>query len=87
MSNANNTDTSRAKGKKVVEEHDEAETSAKHQPMEGDATLEKLNISSNELVPIDQINEIVFGTIKDKLEKRTSHPLHTLSRITRGLTT
>ncbi|KAL8507331.1 hypothetical protein ACS0TY_018031 [Phlomoides rotata] len=75
LSNTNNTDTSRAKGKCVAEEHDEAETSVRRHLMEEDTMLEKLNISSDGLVPIDQIKETVLGTIKDKLRESTKSSL------------
>ncbi|KAL8525592.1 hypothetical protein ACS0TY_015002 [Phlomoides rotata] len=44
-------------------------------PMEEDAMLEKLNISSDGFVPIDQIKKIVLGTIKDKLGESTKSSL------------
>ncbi|KAL8483744.1 hypothetical protein ACS0TY_026430 [Phlomoides rotata] len=75
MTNVNNTDTSRVKGKRVAEEHDEAETSDRCQPMEEDAILQTLNISSDGFVPIYQIKEIVIGTIKDKLGESTKSSL------------
>ncbi|KAL8463949.1 hypothetical protein ACS0TY_033767 [Phlomoides rotata] len=75
FSNVNNTDTSHAKGKGVDEEHYEAETSVRRQLMEEETILEKLNISFDELVSIDQIKKIMFGTIKDKLGKNTKSSL------------
>ncbi|KAL8499053.1 hypothetical protein ACS0TY_022134 [Phlomoides rotata] len=63
LSNANNTDTSRDKGKGIAEEHYKVETFATCQLIEEVTMVEKQNISSNGFVPIDHRNDVDANNI------------------------
>ncbi|KAI3446917.1 hypothetical protein Pfo_003582 [Paulownia fortunei] len=67
MNKVDNASTSRIMGKQV-EAHDEAETSMKQQPSERVKSFKELQVSSDGLIPADQLKEFIMGTIKDKFD-------------------
>ncbi|KAL0447765.1 UNVERIFIED_CONTAM: hypothetical protein Slati_1904400 [Sesamum latifolium] len=57
---------------KQIEAHDEAETSLKQQSNEREkSSTKELQVSSEELIPIDQLKEFIMGTIQNKLDGST----------------
>ncbi|KAL7152972.1 hypothetical protein ABFS83_04G134500 [Erythranthe nasuta] len=55
---------------KQGENHTEAETSARRHPIEREKSpTEEFQISSEGLIPIDQLKEFIMGTIKDKFNE------------------
>ncbi|KAL0294144.1 UNVERIFIED_CONTAM: hypothetical protein Scaly_2573900 [Sesamum calycinum] len=63
-----NTDASHVVGKKI-EAHDEAETSLKQQSSEREkSSTKELQVSSEGLIPVDQLKEFIMGTIQNKLD-------------------
>ncbi|KAK4407855.1 hypothetical protein Sango_0366500 [Sesamum angolense] len=54
--------------KKQVEAHDEAETSIKQHYTEKDKSAKEFQISSDGLIPVDQLKEFIEGTIRSKIE-------------------
>ncbi|KAK4386213.1 hypothetical protein Sango_2491900 [Sesamum angolense] len=67
INKADNVDASHVTGKQV-EAHDEVEASAKQHYTEKDMYAKELQISSNGLIPVDQLKEFIEGTIKSKIE-------------------
>ncbi|KAK6160329.1 hypothetical protein DH2020_003710 [Rehmannia glutinosa] len=68
MDKVDNVDTSRVMGQQV-ETHDEVETSMRQQPNEKEESPAKeLQISSDGLIPVDQLKEFIMGTINDKFD-------------------
>ncbi|KAL0454266.1 UNVERIFIED_CONTAM: hypothetical protein Slati_0765800 [Sesamum latifolium] len=54
--------------RKQMEAHDEAETSLKQQPNEREkSSTKELQVSSEGLIPVDQLKEFIMGTIQNKL--------------------
>ncbi|KAL0444424.1 UNVERIFIED_CONTAM: hypothetical protein Slati_2165100 [Sesamum latifolium] len=53
---------------KQVEAHDEAEVSTKQRYTENDKSAKELQVSSDGLIPVDQLKEFIKGTIKSKIE-------------------
>ncbi|KAL0420244.1 UNVERIFIED_CONTAM: hypothetical protein Slati_3047300 [Sesamum latifolium] len=53
---------------KQVEVPDEAEASTKQHYTEKDKSAKELQISSNGLIPVDQLKEFIEGTIRSKIE-------------------
>ncbi|KAK4381756.1 hypothetical protein Sango_2937800 [Sesamum angolense] len=53
---------------KQVEVHDEVEASAKQHYTERDKYAKELQVSSDGLIPVDQLKEFIEGTIKSKIE-------------------
>ncbi|KAL0418961.1 UNVERIFIED_CONTAM: hypothetical protein Sradi_1309600 [Sesamum radiatum] len=53
---------------KQVEAHDEAETSIKQHYTEKDKSAKESQISSDGLIPMDQLKEFIEGTIRSKIE-------------------
>ncbi|KAL0302540.1 UNVERIFIED_CONTAM: hypothetical protein Scaly_2563200 [Sesamum calycinum] len=53
---------------KHVEAHDEVETPARQHYTEKDKSTKELQISSDGLIPGDQLKEFIEGTIKSKIE-------------------
>ncbi|KAL0370671.1 UNVERIFIED_CONTAM: hypothetical protein Sangu_0385200 [Sesamum angustifolium] len=53
---------------KQVEAHDEAETSIKQHYTEKDKSAKEFQISSDGLIPVDQLKEFIEGTIRSKIE-------------------
>ncbi|KAL0455606.1 UNVERIFIED_CONTAM: hypothetical protein Slati_0899800 [Sesamum latifolium] len=64
---ADNVDASHIMGKQV-EAHDEAEVSIKQRYTENDKSAKELQVSSNGMIPIDQLKEFIEGTIRSKIE-------------------
>ncbi|KAL0290118.1 UNVERIFIED_CONTAM: hypothetical protein Sradi_7057300 [Sesamum radiatum] len=89
INKADNVDASHVMGKQV-EVHDEVEASAKQHYTERDKYANDLQVSSDGLIPVDQLKEFIKGTIKSKIEgsskEAQSHPLLTPSHILRGST-
>ncbi|KAL0303443.1 UNVERIFIED_CONTAM: hypothetical protein Sradi_6212400 [Sesamum radiatum] len=58
--------------RKQVEAHDEAQTSLRQQSNERDksSTIE-LQVSSERLIPVDQLKEFIMGTTQNKLDGST----------------
>ncbi|KAL0439040.1 UNVERIFIED_CONTAM: hypothetical protein Slati_2387000 [Sesamum latifolium] len=52
---------------KQIETHDEAEVSTKQRYAENDKSAKELQISSDGLIPVDQLREFIEGTIKSKI--------------------
>ncbi|KAL0372527.1 UNVERIFIED_CONTAM: hypothetical protein Scaly_0934300 [Sesamum calycinum] len=67
INKADNVDASHVMGKQV-ETHDEVEASAKQHYTERDKYAKELQISSDRLIPVDQLKEFIEGTIKSKIE-------------------
>ncbi|KAL0303486.1 UNVERIFIED_CONTAM: hypothetical protein Sradi_6216700 [Sesamum radiatum] len=64
---ADNVDTSHIMGKQV-KAHDEAEVSTKQRYTENDKSAKELQVSSDGLIPVDQLKEFIKGTIRSKIE-------------------
>ncbi|KAL0413002.1 UNVERIFIED_CONTAM: hypothetical protein Sradi_1501900 [Sesamum radiatum] len=64
---ADNVDASHIMGKQV-EAHDEAEVSTKQRYTENDKSAKELQVSSDGLIPVDQLKEFIEGTIRSKIE-------------------
>ncbi|KAL0434503.1 UNVERIFIED_CONTAM: hypothetical protein Slati_2784600 [Sesamum latifolium] len=64
---ADNVDASHIMGKQV-EAHDEAEISTKQRYAENDKSAKELQISSDGLIPVDQLREFIERTIRSKIE-------------------
>ncbi|KAK4390155.1 hypothetical protein Sango_2078800 [Sesamum angolense] len=67
INKADNVDASHVMGKQV-EAHDEVEASAKQHYTERDKYAKELEVSSDGLIPVDQLKEFIEGTIKSKIE-------------------
>ncbi|KAL0349739.1 UNVERIFIED_CONTAM: hypothetical protein Sradi_4123100 [Sesamum radiatum] len=67
INKADNADASHVMGKQV-EAHVEVETSAKQHYTERDKYAKELQVSSDGLIPVDQLKEFIEGTIKNKIE-------------------
>ncbi|KAL0416644.1 UNVERIFIED_CONTAM: hypothetical protein Slati_3496300 [Sesamum latifolium] len=64
---ADNVDASHIMGKQV-EAHDEAEVSTKQRYAENDKSAKDFQVSSDGLIPVDQLKEFIEGTIRSKIE-------------------
>ncbi|KAL0416490.1 UNVERIFIED_CONTAM: hypothetical protein Slati_3480900 [Sesamum latifolium] len=64
---ADNVDASHIMGNQV-EAHDEADVSTKQHYAENDKSANELQISSDGLIPVDQLREFIEGTIRSKIE-------------------
>ncbi|KAK4404341.1 hypothetical protein Sango_0802700 [Sesamum angolense] len=67
INKADNVDTSHIMGKQV-KAHDEVEAPAKQHYTEKDKYLKELQISSDGLIPVDQLKEFIKGTIRSQIE-------------------
>ncbi|KAL0337482.1 UNVERIFIED_CONTAM: hypothetical protein Scaly_2023300 [Sesamum calycinum] len=67
INKAYNIDASHITGKQV-EAHDEVETPIKQHYTENDKSTKEIQISSNGLIPVDQLKEFIEETIKSKIE-------------------
>ncbi|KAL0282669.1 UNVERIFIED_CONTAM: hypothetical protein Sangu_2938300 [Sesamum angustifolium] len=67
INKADNVDVSQIMGKQV-EAHDKVEASAKQHYTEKDKYVKELQISSDGLIPVDQLKEFIEGTIRSKIE-------------------
>ncbi|KAL0288194.1 UNVERIFIED_CONTAM: hypothetical protein Sangu_2668100 [Sesamum angustifolium] len=67
INKADNIDASHIMGKQV-EGHDEAEASTKQHYTEKDKSAKELQISSDGLIPLNQLEEFIEGTIRSKIE-------------------
>ncbi|KAL0297671.1 UNVERIFIED_CONTAM: hypothetical protein Sradi_6819200 [Sesamum radiatum] len=68
INKADNIDASHVMGKQV-EAHDEVETPIKQHYTKNDKSTKEIQISSDELIPVDQLKELIEGTIKSKIEE------------------
>ncbi|KAI3472363.1 hypothetical protein Pfo_031104 [Paulownia fortunei] len=69
MNKVDNADVSHVMGKQV-EVHDEVETSTKQQSSEKEKpSTQEFQVSSNGLIPVDQLKDFIMGTIKDKFDR------------------
>ncbi|KAL0410881.1 UNVERIFIED_CONTAM: hypothetical protein Slati_3677800 [Sesamum latifolium] len=67
MNKIDNTDASHVAGKQM-KAHDEAETSLKQQSNEREkSSTQELQVSSEGLIPVDQLKEFIMGAIQNKL--------------------
>ncbi|KAL0455718.1 UNVERIFIED_CONTAM: hypothetical protein Slati_0911000 [Sesamum latifolium] len=64
---ADNVDASHIIGKQV-EAHDEVKVSTKQCYTENDKSAKELQVSSEGLIPVDQLKEFIEGTIRSKIE-------------------
>ncbi|KAL0453820.1 UNVERIFIED_CONTAM: hypothetical protein Slati_1360100 [Sesamum latifolium] len=64
---ADNVDASHIMGKQV-EAHDEAEVSTKQRYAENDKSARDIQVSSDGLIPVNQLKEFIEGTIRSKIE-------------------
>ncbi|KAL0285087.1 UNVERIFIED_CONTAM: hypothetical protein Sangu_2794200 [Sesamum angustifolium] len=64
---------------KHVEAHDEVEASKKQHYTEKDKSAKEPQISSDGLIPVDQLKEFIEGTIRSKIEG-SSRPSLTYSK-------
>ncbi|KAL0277961.1 UNVERIFIED_CONTAM: hypothetical protein Sradi_7309200 [Sesamum radiatum] len=64
---ADNVDASHIMGRQV-EAHDEVEVSTKQRHTENDKSAKELQVSSDGLIPMDQLKEFIEGTIRSKIE-------------------
>ncbi|KAL0405772.1 UNVERIFIED_CONTAM: hypothetical protein Slati_3891100 [Sesamum latifolium] len=71
---ADNVDASHIMGKQV-EAHDEAEVSTKQRYAENDKSAKDLQVSSDGLIPVDQLKELIEGTIRSKIERSSKSSL------------
>ncbi|KAL0325324.1 UNVERIFIED_CONTAM: hypothetical protein Sradi_5101700 [Sesamum radiatum] len=71
---------------KQVEGHDEAEASTKQHYTEKDKSAKELQISSDGLIPVNQLKEIIEGTIRSKIVGSSRSSLLTPSLTLQGLT-
>ncbi|KAL0445320.1 UNVERIFIED_CONTAM: hypothetical protein Slati_2254700 [Sesamum latifolium] len=71
---ADNVDASHVMGKQV-EAHDEAEVSTKQRYAENDKSTKDLQVSSDRLIPVDQLKEFIEGTIRSKIEESSKSSL------------
>ncbi|KAL0288676.1 UNVERIFIED_CONTAM: hypothetical protein Sangu_2646200 [Sesamum angustifolium] len=67
INKANNIDASHVMGKQV-EAHDEVEMPIKQHYAENDKSVKEPQISSDGLIPVDQLKEFIEETIKSKIE-------------------
>ncbi|KAL0358273.1 UNVERIFIED_CONTAM: hypothetical protein Sangu_0676700 [Sesamum angustifolium] len=67
INKADNVDASHVMGKQV-EAHDEVEASAKQHYTKRDKYAKELQVSFDGLIPVDQLEEFIEGTIKSKIE-------------------
>ncbi|KAL0307746.1 UNVERIFIED_CONTAM: hypothetical protein Sangu_3012900 [Sesamum angustifolium] len=74
INKADNVDASHVMGKQV-EAHDEVEASAKQHYTEKDKYANELQISSDGLIPVDQLKEFIERTIRSKIEGRSKSSL------------
>ncbi|KAL0345479.1 UNVERIFIED_CONTAM: hypothetical protein Sradi_4379200 [Sesamum radiatum] len=64
---ADNVDASHIMGKQI-EAHNGAEVSTKQHYTKNDKSAKELQVSSNGLIPVDQLKEFIEGTIRSKIE-------------------
>ncbi|KAL0288518.1 UNVERIFIED_CONTAM: hypothetical protein Sangu_2654000 [Sesamum angustifolium] len=74
INKADNIDTSHVMGKQV-EAHDEVEAPAKQLYTEKDKYAKELQISSDGLIPVDELKEFIEGTIRSKIEGSSNSSL------------
>ncbi|KAL0308922.1 UNVERIFIED_CONTAM: hypothetical protein Sradi_5834500 [Sesamum radiatum] len=74
INKADNVDASHDMGKQV-EAHDEVEEPTKQHYTENDKYAKELQISSDGLIPVDQLKEFIEGTIRSKIEESTKSSL------------
>ncbi|KAL0449419.1 UNVERIFIED_CONTAM: hypothetical protein Slati_1498300 [Sesamum latifolium] len=71
MNKIDSTDASHMVGKQI-EAHDEVETSLKQQSSEKErSSMKELQVSSEGMIPIDQLKVFIMGTIQNKLDGST----------------
>ncbi|KAL0302097.1 UNVERIFIED_CONTAM: hypothetical protein Sangu_2501300 [Sesamum angustifolium] len=74
INKADNVDASHVMGKQV-EAHDEVEASTRQHYTKREKYAKELQISSDGLIPVDQLKEFIKGTIKSKIEGSTKSSL------------
>ncbi|KAK4386822.1 hypothetical protein Sango_2552800 [Sesamum angolense] len=74
INKADNVDASHVMGKQV-EAHDEVEASAKQHYTVRDKYAKELQVSSDGLIPVDQLKEFIEGTIKSKIKRSSKSSL------------
>ncbi|KAL0416965.1 UNVERIFIED_CONTAM: hypothetical protein Slati_3528400 [Sesamum latifolium] len=85
MNKIDNNDASHVPGKQI-EAHDEAETSLKQQSNEREkSSTKELQVSSEELIPIDQLKEFIMETIQNKLDGSTKSSMTYVKPYTRRI--
>ncbi|KAL0282483.1 UNVERIFIED_CONTAM: hypothetical protein Sangu_2947900 [Sesamum angustifolium] len=85
INKADNIDASHITGKQV-DAHDEVETPIKQHYTEYDKSTKDIQISSDGLIPVDQLKEFIEETIKVKSREAQGHHLLTPSLTLQGLT-
>ncbi|KAL0319808.1 UNVERIFIED_CONTAM: hypothetical protein Sradi_5242300 [Sesamum radiatum] len=86
ISKADNVDASHIMGKQV-EVYDEVEASINQHYTEKDKSTKELQISSDGLIPIDQLKEFIEETIRSKIEGSSKSYLRYSKPTLKGLTT
>ncbi|KAK4404298.1 hypothetical protein Sango_0798400 [Sesamum angolense] len=71
---ANNVDTTHIIGKQA-EAHDEAEASTKQHYTKKDKSAKEFQVSSDGMIPVDQLKEFIEGTIRSKIDGNSKSPL------------
>ncbi|KAL0383028.1 UNVERIFIED_CONTAM: hypothetical protein Scaly_0590100 [Sesamum calycinum] len=71
---ADNVDTTHIIGKQA-EAHDEAEASTKQHYTKKDKSAKEFQVSSNGMIPVEQLKEFIEGTIKSKIDGNSKSPL------------
>ncbi|KAL0325156.1 UNVERIFIED_CONTAM: hypothetical protein Sradi_5084900 [Sesamum radiatum] len=85
INKADNIDASHVMGKQV-EAHDEVEMPIKQHYAEKDKSAKELQISSNGLIPVDQLKEFIEGTIISKVrEDQGTYDDHLVNQFVRSL--
>ncbi|KAK4407744.1 hypothetical protein Sango_0355400 [Sesamum angolense] len=74
INKADNVDASHVMGKQV-EAHDEVEAPAKQHYTEKDKYAKELQVSSDRLIPVDQLKEFIEETIRSKIEESSKSSL------------
>ncbi|KAL0287500.1 UNVERIFIED_CONTAM: hypothetical protein Sangu_2689000 [Sesamum angustifolium] len=73
-SHANNVDTTHIIGKQA-EAHDEVEASMKQHYTKKDKSAKEFQVSSDGMIPVDQLKEFIEGTIRSKIDGNSKSPL------------
>ncbi|KAK4391369.1 hypothetical protein Sango_1914700 [Sesamum angolense] len=84
INKADNIDASHVMGKQV-EANDEVETPIKKHYTENDKYAKEIQVSSNGLIPMDQLKEFIEGTIKRSREAQGTYGDHLVKQFVRSL--
>ncbi|KAL0439376.1 UNVERIFIED_CONTAM: hypothetical protein Slati_2420600 [Sesamum latifolium] len=85
INKADNVDKSHVMGKQV-KAHDEADASTKQHYTEKDMSAKEFQVSSDGLIPVDQLKEFIEETIRSKIEGSSKPSPLTPSLTLKGLT-